>query len=247
MTDPQQNQFDAAEVAYEYLTDSANAPIWTSLEAFAEGVAAVDGSLNILHTLIQIQGGKTEGITANKQRLRQSISTRLVRLAKACIPFGKATGNDDLVAQANALNSASEIEEIKDGLLADRAQDLYNRALAARDADAATAAKYGFKTGADDKLLAPLLAAVTAYSPVAHGPQAAINARADATAAIDTELRRLRATFQDLDNLSAQFEDEHADFVTGYQTARKTIHRGGGGESEGDKGTTEQPIQPGGK
>jgi hypothetical protein len=226
MTDPEQNQFDSAEVTYTYLETPDNPAIWTELDAFAEGVTAVQGSINILHSLIQIQAGKTEGITADKERLRQSIATRLVRAAKAAISFGNATDNGDLVAQANALNSKSEIEAIKGGLLADTATAFYNKALAARDADAVTAAKYGFKTGPTDKLLAPLLAAITAYAPMSHGPQGAIDVRANATASIDTELHRLMSELKDLDNLVPQFEEEHPDFVAGYHQARQIIDRG---------------------
>lgn len=228
MNDTQQNQFDAAEVTYNYLQDAAQVPIWTPLEAFDEGVTAAGGSINILHTLIQIQAGKTEGITANKDRLRLSLSNRLVKAAKAAVSFGNGTNNADLAAQASGLDSPSEIKAIKDGLLADTATAFHQKALAARDADPATAAKYGFKTGALDKLLAPLLSTITAYSGVVRDPQSAVNTRAGATAAIDTELRRLLGILGDLDNLAPQFEDEHPDFVAGYQRARQIIARGSG-------------------
>jgi hypothetical protein len=229
MTDPEQNQFDSAEVTYDYLQMADNVIIWTPLDAFAEGVTAVQGSINILHSLIQIQAGKTEGITADKDRLRQSITTRLIRAAKAAISFGNATDNGDLVAQANALNSKSEIDHIKGGLLADTAQAFYAKALAARTADLATAAKYGFITGGGEKLLAPLLAAITAYAPMAHGPQGAINARANATASIASELHRLMGELKDLDDLAPQFEEDQPDFVAGYHQARQIIDRGSGG------------------
>lgn len=226
MKDREQNQFDAAEVTYDYVQLPENVTIWTPLEAFGEGVTGVQGSINILHSLIQIQAGKTEGITADKDRLRQSVTTRLVRAAKVAISFGNAIDNGDLVAQANALNSKSEIKGIKDGLLADTATAFYNKALAARDANAVIAAKHGFKTGIDDQLLAPLLAAITAYAPHAHGPQGAIGARANATASIASELHRLMGHLKDLDNLVAQFEEEHPDFVAGYHRARQIIDRG---------------------
>ena len=226
MKDVEQNRFDAAQVTYDYVQLPENVTIWTPLAAFGDGVTAAQGSINILHSLIQIQAGKTEGITADKDRLRQSIATRLIRAAKAAISFGNATGNGDLVAQGNALNSKTEIKEIKGGLLADTAQAFYNKALAARDADLVNAAKYGFKTGVDDHLLAPLLAAITAYAPHAHGPQGAIDARANATAAIASELHRLMGHLKDLDNLVPQFEEEHPDFVAGYHRARQIIDRG---------------------
>lgn len=235
----QQNQRDAAQITYDYLQEPAQVVIWTPLEAFAEGVMAIGGSLNILHTLAQIQAGKTEGITANKDRLRKSVTRRLVRAAKAAITFGNAADNPDLVAQANALNSPTEIKEIKDGELADVAIAFYHKALAARDADAGNAAKYGFKTEADeDKLLTPLVSAITAYAAVFGSTRGAINVRANATAAIEAELRRLQSTLKDLDNLAPQFEDEHADFVSGYNRARHVIARGSGGKGSGNAAGT---------
>ena len=74
--------------------------------------------------------------------------------------------------------------------------------------------------------LASLLAAITAYAPMAHGPQGAIDARANATASIASELHRLMSELKDLDNLVPQFEEEHPDFVAGYHRARQIIDRG---------------------
>ncbi len=243
MNDRQQNQLDAAEVTLAYLQDPAQSPIWTPLEAFADDVTAASGSINVLHALIQLQTGTTTGVTANKIRLRLSLANRIVKVATAATSLGNATDNADLAAQASALDSASEIKAIKDGQLPDRATALHDKTLAARDADTATAAKYGFKTGAADKLLAPLFAAITAYGVVVQSPQSAVNARANATASIDSELHRLMALLDDMDNLIAQFEDDQPAFVAGYQRARQIIDRGHGSSATTPPTTPTPPTQ----
>ncbi|HMJ06556.1 MAG TPA: hypothetical protein VK474_09905 [Chthoniobacterales bacterium] len=241
MRDRERNQLDAAQATYDYLLQPENVLIWTPLEAFGEAVVKVEGSLGILHTLIQIQAGKTEGITLDKKRLKESLQRRLLAVAKAAISFGKAQNNSDLVAQAEALNSQDELDRISTSLLDDHAQMLYERILEARDAAPAIAGKYGLKTGLEDKLLDPLLSAILAYGAVVQSPRSAIIRRAGARAGIEAELRRLQSIFKDdLDNLIVQFEDDHAGFVRDYFNSRKIIDRGGGG----GKGEPPAPANP---
>ncbi len=218
----QQNQIDAAQNACDYLLASEHVPTWKSLKVFRESVAKLEGSLNILHVLAQIQAGKTSGCTLDKDRLRGSLRKRLITVANACISLGRAQNDSDLVAQARALDSKTEIEEIGDILIDDYAQMLYQHAVDARDAAPIVAARYGFRKDASDPILAPLLAAILAYGAIVPSPRNCIICRAGVSAGIESEIQRLQAILKDeLDDLIVEFEREHTDFVRDYHKTRK--------------------------
>lgn len=247
MTDRQRNQLDAAQTTYDYLLQPDHVLIWTPLEAFGEAVVKIEGSLGIIHTLIQLQAGKTEGLTADKDRLRQSVQRRVIVLAKAGISYGKVAENGDLVAQAEAHNSARELEAIADAMLNDHALMLHQRTKEARDANPTLATKYGLKKDAEDTLLAPIISATTAYGAVVGSPRSAIVAKAGATAGIDIEFHRLQSILKDqTDNLIAQFEDDQPTFVRGYFNSRKIIDRHGPGAKTtgGGNGNSTPPPTP---
>lgn len=227
MNSRQKDEIDAAQTTCDYLLGSDQVPIWSSLEAFSESVAKLEGSLNILHTLIQVRAGRTSGTNLDKDRLRRSLRKRLITVADACISFGRAQNDSDLVAQARALDSKTEIEEIGDILVDDYAQMLYQHALDARDAAPMIAARYGFRKDAGDPLLAPLLAAILAYGAIVPSPRSCIIRRAGTSAGIESELRRLQAILKDkLDNHVMELERGHSDFVRDYYASRKSIDPG---------------------
>lgn len=221
MTDPQRKQLDASEITYDLLEEDAYKSIWQTLEAFSDGVTKIEGSLNILHTLQQLQSGKTTGITADKKRLDQSMMKRTVIVANALHTYGTLKPDAGIVANSNL--SIHKLEAIPDSEKDDRCQALYDLAIQVCTDDPAGAAKVGLHLGPDpaDKFLGPLAASITAFTAAVHSPAKAIDKRADATEAIDAELHRMQGVYHDeLDALIVQFEEDHPEFVAAYRRAR---------------------------
>ncbi len=212
----------AAHATYEYLFAADHVLIWSQLDAFRQSVAKLEGSLNILRALEQIQAGASSGIAVDADRLRKSLRNRLIIVANACVAFGRAQNDSDLITQARALDATTELAEIGDILIDDYAQMLYQHALDARDAAPIIAARYGFRKDASDPLLAPLLAVILAYNAIVPNPRNCIVRRAGIASGIGSEMERLQANLEDeLDNLITEFERDRIDFVRGYHQTRK--------------------------
>jgi hypothetical protein len=230
MNKRQLDKISSYQILRLVLEDAAYKPLWAPLPAFAKGVAAFYGSLNLLTALTQTQGTLLTGVTVNKGRLAESVINRAVLVAGALAAYASATGNRTLFAKADL--RAGNLQKLRDAALDDAALALQDLAAAEFGPNAAKLAEYGLNA----TRLTELSSAITAYSAVVGKPFAERAKRKSATDAIPDELARIdQILSEQLDRLMPQFA-VYKEFVAAYETARRVVQSGGA------KGSAQLPV-----
>ncbi|MCX8497300.1 MAG: hypothetical protein ORN51_14050 [Akkermansiaceae bacterium] len=203
------------------LTAPANKPITAGLPAFVRAMTGLEGSLNLLSALAQMQDTPLTGIALDKSRLQRSLINRTLIVAGAAGAYAFEFPNLTLGAKFDV--KEGELNNTKDAMLDKVAQGIYDEAAAIIAADPVKTAEYNLKP----TLLTDLQSAITAYSSTLGTPRAAIVGRVAVTEAITAEIDRAKDNLTNvLDRLILQFQAEHPAFVSAYEAARKVIRTG---------------------
>ena len=221
MTKDQINQANMFQTTNLILLSPAHTAIYTALPAFLRGQVSLDGSVNLLSALAQAQGSPLTGITLDKDRLKKSLISRLVIVSGAAGVYAYELNNQTLVAKFNAKEGA--LQNLRDALLDDTAQDIHDQAAALVTADAVKAAEYALTPAA----LTDLQSAITAYASTLGTPRAAVASRVAITEAIAAEITRALGNLKNvLDRLIPQFDAAEPAFTAAYAAARKIVNAG---------------------
>ncbi|MDB6170821.1 MAG: hypothetical protein JWL59_132 [Chthoniobacteraceae bacterium] len=208
------------------LEDAAYKALWTPLPAFAKGVAAFYGSLNLLTALTQAQGTMLTGVTVDKERLAESVINRTLLVAGALAAYASASGNRTLFDKSDI--RLGDLQKLRDAALDDAAFALYSLAAAEFKASPATLAEYGMSAAQ----LKELSNAIAAYSAMVGKPFAERAKRKSATDAIPDELARIdQVLSEQIDRLMPQFAG-NKEFAAAYENARQIVHSGGSGKAK---------------
>ncbi len=221
MNKKQVNQINMLQATCLILTTPHNAAITAGVPAFTRGLAALQGSLNVLSALGQAQGSPLTGIAMDKERLQRSLVNRTLIVAGAAGACAFEATNHTQAQQFKV--SETGLLRLRNTILDDTAQNIHDHAAAMLAADPAKAAEYNLTALS----LADLQSAITAYGSTLGTPRAAIATRVATTEAIIAEVTRARLNLKNvLDRLIVPFETTHPAFTAAYHAARKIVDSG---------------------
>jgi hypothetical protein len=224
MTQDQNNLKTMFDTAITFL-DVHNS-LWSGKVAFADAVTRVKAGLAAIETKVSGQETPIEGITVDKETLRNLLEETLLEIANQLSAFAAKTGDNDLAAQVEMTQaSLDKMEENDLDLTAGRVIDLANtnKTILASDYDTPAAE------------IAKLTTRRADFSAKKTAPREAVVERSAKTTAIPTLIKNVRSIFRrELDKMMTPFKRTEPDFYSGYFAARVVV----------DKAATQTPDTP---
>jgi hypothetical protein len=190
--------------------------IWRSKRAFAEAFDRAKSGTAQIRSRSGKQQSPTEGVTGDKEQVRDALEDKLSVVADAIAAFAEKTANPDLAAKVEL--NRSVIDRLSDSDLTLAAQ----RVMAATDQNLAALADYDI-TATDRTELG---AAADLFANKKESPRRAIVARAVETLSLPEAINMVRSIFRnELDKMMTGFRKTQPDFYKGYSSARVIVNR----------------------
>lgn len=203
-----------------------------AIPAFVTALGDLGVRMQNIRTLGQIQAGKTDGITLDKQRLKTALCEKAFEIASAVKAYANTVKNSTLAAKVSV--AKSDLLRSRDTETAGLCQNIRTEATA----NLAALANYAV-TAAD---LTDLAQKISAYETALSKPQDARVSKKTATENLDREFEEFDNILNNrMDPLILKFQAASPDFVKDYNNARTIVDSGGGGGTTPTPPTTPTP------
>jgi hypothetical protein len=188
---------------------------WKNRPAFVDAVARAKSGTAQIRGRSGKQQSPTEGVTEDKEQVRDALEDKLSVVADALAAFAEKTKNADLAAKVELNRSVIDRLSDSDLILA------ANRVLEATTANLAALGDYGI-TAADQT---ELEGAVTTYANKKESPREAIVGRRVETLSLPEAINTVRSIFRnELDKMMTAFKKPEPDFYKGYVASRVIVN-----------------------
>jgi hypothetical protein len=189
--------------------------IWKNKPAFVDAVARAKSGTAEIRGRSGKQQSPTEGVTGDKELVRDTLEDKLSVVADAIAAFAEKTKNPDLAAKVEL--NRSVIDRLSDSDLALAA----NRVLEATTANLAALADYGITATEQTELAG----AAELFANKKEKPREAIVGRRVETLSLPQAINTVRSIFRnELDKLMTAFKKPEPDFYTGYFVSRVIVN-----------------------
>jgi len=212
VTKKQGSYLSSAKNVFSVLT--ANAAIYAVISVLVALRDRIQGKLDLIETITQEQERTAKGISVDKSRIRDLLTSSLLTVCGQVRSWASETKRGEIEAQMPANRTAwSRVPQIK---VAERASAVLEIARKYKDD------LIGY--GMTDALLQQLESQIAAYKAIVLAPRNAITRRKTLTSLLDQELAGLKEVLDDvLDPLMNQFEDSAPKFFQDYRNARLLV------------------------
>jgi len=196
------------------------ATVIATIPAFVTALGDLGVRIQKIKANAEIQSGKTDGITLDKQRLKIALCDKAFEVASAVSSYASTVKNAELAGKVGF--SKSELMRSRDTETA----TLCTNIRTAATANLAALADYAV-TAAD---LTDLAQKISAYETAVANPQNARVSKKTATDNIEAEFVEFDNILNNrMDTLIPKFAAASPDFVKDYTNARTIVDSGGGG------------------
>lgn len=215
MTDQQRAVYNMFTVVDAVL--DANATQVATIAALGTAQTTLKANIAAISNTSEQQKTVTSGVTPDKNATRETLRTTTV--INAGILYAYAVSVNDLILQSIAKLTMSDLKELKDDELADRAQTIHDNA----NAVIASLPPFGITAA----ILTSYQTLIDAYSTKAPAPRVAISQQVALTKQIKTLIKETRALCTNtLDKLMLNFKLTDPEFYNTYKAARVIIDPG---------------------
>lgn len=207
-----------------------NTSLWSSVTAIGTAMTTLGTKIASIHGVRSIQEAGTKGVAIDKGSKKEDAINLAVPIIGSLIGFSKATNNSTLLKKIDY--SRTDLERARDTILPDRlkiVRDEANNNLAALAPYNVTTAKVN-----------ALSAAIAAYEVMIPKPRVALNARKNATEALDKLFSELDLPLEILDGLVGSLQTTQPTFVETYKNSRIIVDSSSGGS--GVSGTVSDKL-----
>lgn len=188
---------------------------WKNTPAFVDAVARAKIGTAQIRSRSGKQQSPTEGVTGDKEQLRDILEDKLSVVADAIAAFAEKTKNADLAAKVELNRSVIDRLSDSDLILA------ANRVLEATTANLAALADYGITAAEQTELQG----AATLYANKKESPREAIVGRRVETLSLPEAINTVRSIFRnELDKMMTAFKKPEPDFYKGYVASRVIVN-----------------------
>ena len=196
--------------------------VTAQIPTFVTAMGDLGVKIQYIQGQVQIQAGKTDGITLNKQNLKIALCDKAFEIASAVSSYAATVKNPTLAGKVNF--TKSDLLRSRDTETAGLCQNIRTEATANLAALAAYAV-----TAAD---LTDLAQKISTYATAVSAPTDAKVSKKTAGENIDHAFVDFDAILNNrMDTLMPKFQALSPDFVKDYTSARNIIDSGGGGGS----------------
>lgn len=214
MTVNQSNKLTMAQATLGCVQHENNAPLWAGIVGIEESVELLEEKVEAILARSEKQSART-GFSAQKKRAKKLMLDAGFLVCSGLVALASATGNAQLLAQANF--SRSKLGRGREGIVVNRCRFLL--ALAQENA-AVLAAKY--HVAAADRTA--LSNAITAFTDVQTKPRQGLATSASATSELVSLFAELDEVLNmQLDPLMTKFGVTQPAFFAEYQIARAIV------------------------
>jgi len=211
-----QDRIRMLNAVYDTLTRADYAPVYASLAAYAEGVAALGATLTALDERIRATQGNP-GAGSAKERARQTLLNLAVEVIGAIKAYCAVTQNAELAAKVSY--TASNVCCGKVNEIIGRCKNIWQAALD----NAEVLVKYGI----NETKLTAFETAIKAFDKIKTAPRQHQAVKSAATSQVPVLVKAGVAIVRDqLDNLMPQFKDLQPGFYNAYFAARLVVRQG---------------------
>ena len=219
MNQNQENKFSMYLVVQKVLT--AHQGMWNGTPAFVTANTAFNNVINAISTAAQKQMKGSSGATLDKLDAKKAMIDKAIDIKSAVIAYASANKNNTLKEKME--KSRSDMESMRDTLIGDFCQLVYNEASPL----AAQLVSYGVTAGE----LSALQTAINAYKALIGAPRVSIGEESSATLELDGLFGQGDALLKDqIDKLMEGFASSQLEFYARYQSGRIIVNNTGGGE-----------------
>ncbi len=193
---------------------NANPTIVATQPEFANSVIDLGAVIAEIEKDETVVSKKTKGVAKDKSVLKIELASVAFRISSAIFAFAEKTKNNTL--QKSVDYAESDLQRIKDGLMAATIQNIYDAA----NTNLAALAGYGVKA-AD---LTELQTAMSKYSGAVPEPRKAVSKKAAKTINLTEQFKKGDAILKkQMDKLAVPFKKSNKTFYDEYQSVRKII------------------------
>ena len=195
-----------------------NEAIAKSIPKFSENYEILQGAINEIQLIGEMQGVNKTGLAIEKNKLKKNLITLAAKNSRKIAAFAKFNNNDNLLKEASFRET--DLTKVQEVTLKERVQIIYDRA----EANIGSLAEHGITPETQKTFLE----AITAFNNALGTPRTGISEKKMATEKLPGLFDIADGALELMDYAVGIVQDEQPDFFSGYKTNRKLVDTNSG-------------------